>query len=459
MKPRVLAVALGLALIGCAQTRSGLPIGRVGLEPESPLDRAIGRTPAPRDPEVIPAGNPTRPSDPTDADAEAAADDEAPATLVLPGLPASATPPEKPRRDPAVVPAAADAGPEPAADAERIPAAQPTPGTISDLKLDAATPAAVPAAQVGETVISLRELKAALREALRQSNKSWDELSRDEKNYLGPLVLNGLIDRTLVVQDARRQVKDKVQWAILMEYTLKAWREKELPGLIRKYKVADEYQLKQALQAEGESLDEMANSFQFTNLAREFEGMKLMEKVEKPGWHELQRYYYEHRHTFDRPEALDWSEIVVRFAMSKERGPALARARAALERLRRGEDFGRVAQAVSEGANASTGGRWKETTPGSYGVAAVNQALAGLRPGQVSPIIEGPSSFHIVRLERRRPAGPRPFVEVQHEIANAILQKNFESERQAYYQKLRERTAISSPLLDQIAAESAEGGG
>lgn len=458
MKRRVFAGALSLALVGCAQTRSALPIGGVRLEPETPVDQAINRRPGPGDPSVVRAdvGADPRTATEPQAGGEPPADDgEAPAPLILPGLPATAPPAVEPKRDPAIKPAVANA--EPADDGPSTPAAKPAGGTMADLKLDAATPAAAPAAQVGETVITKRELFAAIREALRDSNQTWNDLSDDQKNSLGPVILNGLIDRTLVVQDAHRQVKDKRQWALLMEFTLKAWRDKELPGLIRKYKVADEYQLKQALAAVGESLDEMARTYQFTNLAREFEGMKLMEKVGKPTLPELKQYYYEHLHSFDRPEALDWSEIVIKFASAAERDAALARARAALERIRRGEDFARVAKSASEGPNAEKGGHWKETTPGSQSVAAVNQALARLGPGQFSGIIEGPSSFHIVRLDRRRAAGPRPFVEVQHEIDNAILQKNFERERSAYYQKLRAKTAITSPFLGVTGSEPSEG--
>ena len=50
-----------------------------------------------------------------------------------------------------------------------------------------------------------------------------------------------------------------------------------------------------------------------------------------------------------------------------------------------------------------------QTSPGSNAVESVNQALASLPLNQVSPILEGPTSLHIVRVESRRDAGPASF--------------------------------------------------
>ena len=57
-----------------------------------------------------------------------------------------------------------------------------------------------------------------------------------------------------------------------------------------------------------------------------------------------------------------------------------------------------------------------QTTPGSYAVKPINDALERLPIGQMSSVIEGPESFHIVKVESRRPAGPASFEEVQDKI-------------------------------------------
>ncbi len=57
-----------------------------------------------------------------------------------------------------------------------------------------------------------------------------------------------------------------------------------------------------------------------------------------------------------------------------------------------------------------------QTSPGSYAVEAVNQALDTLPVNQVSPVLEGPTSYHIVLVENRRAAGPATFKEIQDEM-------------------------------------------
>jgi peptidyl-prolyl cis-trans isomerase SurA len=115
--------------------------------------------------------------------------------------------------------------------------------------------------------------------------------------------------------------------------------------------------------------------------------------------------------------------------------------------LGRGGDFAATATAHSEGPSRSREqGGLMQTSPGSYGVSVVNEALESLPIGQVSPILEGPSSFHIVRVEQRRAAGPAPFEELQDQIRARILDKRFQAERTAYIQKLRDESFVSTYL-------------
>ena len=89
-----------------------------------------------------------------------------------------------------------------------------------------------------------------------------------------------------------------------------------------------------------------------------------------------------------------------------------------------------------------------QTSPGSYGVASVNEALESLPIGQISGILEGPTSFHIVRVDERRAAGPAPFFELQDQIRSTLLEKKYQSERTAYIGKLWDQTLVSTIFDD-----------
>jgi parvulin-like peptidyl-prolyl isomerase len=155
----------------------------------------------------------------------------------------------------------------------------------------------------------------------------------------------------------------------------------------------------------------------------------------------MRDYYQEHLHDYDRPEQWTWREAVVEVGRHPSRAEARKKAEALLDRLRRGDDFAKVATEASEGPNRKDGGLW-QTAPNSYAIESVNQAVRTLPPGQVSTILEGPTSYHIVRVESRRAAGPATFAEVQNEIRKAVRTKKTKVEADAFIDKLRRETVV-----------------
>src|SRR5262245_54456858 len=215
-----------------------------------------------------------------------------------------------------------------------------------------------------------------------------------------------------------------------MEMADKVWREEQLPPLMRHYAVESEVQLRDKVAEEGRSLDAMQQSFRQDFLAQGFLHEKLRDriKVELP---DLLRYYNAHVHDreFDRPAQITWRELVVEDGKYPNRDEAKRKVDALLEKVRRGADFAQLARAESDGPTGSRNqGGLMQTSPGGYAVTAVNTALQSLPIGEVSGVLEGPSSFHIVRVEGRRPAGPASFEEVQNKIRSTLSDQRFLTE-------------------------------
>ncbi len=80
-----------------------------------------------------------------------------------------------------------------------------------------------------------------------------------------------------------------------------------------------------------------------------------------------------------------------------------ARARAALDQLRRGDDFAKVAASYSDAPDGLTGGvmglRPLDRLPALYA-----DAVKKLKPGEVSDILRSPAGFHIIKLVEMRGA-------------------------------------------------------
>src|SRR5262249_54557192 len=119
------------------------------------------------------------------------------------------------------------------------------------------------------------------------------------------------------------------------------------------------------------------------------------------------------------------------------------------EKLRRGANFAQVARAESDGPTSSRNqGGLMQTSPDGYAVKAVNEALQALPIGQISEVLEGPSSFQIVKVENRRSAGPATFEEVQDKIRSTLNDQRFQAERAAFLARLRERTLVTTIFDD-----------
>jgi len=310
-----------------------------------------------------------------------------------------------------------------------------------------------PVARVGDEIITYHDLIAAFKDNLRKYpqlrgdgfNSAEQMQINREKDMLARQTLAGLIDRTLLAQEAKRHIKEKKMIDRLYEEADKIWHTEEVLPLQRQYNVDSESKLKEALAEEGRSLDNMRQSFRQYFLAETYLHEKLRDriKVELP---DLLRYYNEHLkdHEFDRPAQITWRELVVEVEKYKSRDEARKKADALLEKLRRGADFQQLARAESDGPTSSRkqGGLMK-TTPGSYAVKSINDALDSLPIGQVSGVLEGPNSFHVLRVENRRAAGPASFEEIQDQIKPALENQKYRDERVAFVAKLQKSTLVS----------------
>lgn len=400
------------------------------LEPGSPADPAE----APSLPELTPAPAPTAdeaaelPELPPAAEPSAAT---FPANQQSQALAARSS---APRVDPAVRRVSTAAGPSSSSPADLI--------TDDHHLIEAGRIAA----RVGDEVITLRELVVAVKDQVARHGGKISQIPANELNMIAQTILASLIERSLIVQEAKRQLKDKKQLDRIHEAADGYWREQGLPPLLRQYMVENEYQLKEKISETGRSLESLRQNYVQDFIAQIFVHQKLSDKmkVELP---EMLRYYNEHINDKEnhRLAQIVWRELLVE--VDRHPSPADARRKAndLLARLKAGEDFAKLAIAESEGPTLikSQGGLMK-TAPGSYAVAAVNKALESLPPGELSEIIEGPSSLHIIRVESRRAAGPATFAELQDQIRQRLTMEKMNRERDALLKKLRANTIVTT---------------
>jgi peptidyl-prolyl cis-trans isomerase SurA len=156
---------------------------------------------------------------------------------------------------------------------------------------------------------------------------------------------------------------------------------------------------------------------------------------------EIRRYYEAHLDEYGVRDRVKVRHILIVPAGGDP--DDVARARAKAEEVRalaaRGKNFADLAREYSQGPGADKGGEL-----GTFGRGEMerplDEAAFALKPGQVSPVVETPAGFHILRVDEHIAAGHRPLDEVRDEIRESLYNQALEDRFQNWLSRdLRER--------------------
>lgn len=281
------------------------------------------------------------------------------------------------------------------------------------------------------------------------------------RDQLMQRTLIGMLDQKLLYGEFRRNIPPE-NMPRIEENLLAPFEERELPRLMKQLDVKSQRELEQELSRLGSSIADTRQSFNEHVVASEWirSKIKINEEVSPE---EMVQYYQTRRAEFEYPAQVRWEELSVRksgipeqarqsFAKLAEMGNE-GWSRVVLNPPATTPVFADIAQAKSEGLNASKGGQYDWTTKGSLKATVVDEALFTLPPGQMSPILDSGTSFHIVRVLERKEAGCRPFSEVQNDIREKLKDQRMQEAQQKYIADLRKNAKIWTIYSGNISAE------
>lgn len=156
---------------------------------------------------------------------------------------------------------------------------------------------------------------------------------------------------------------------------------------------------------------------------------------------ELERYYEAHMSRFLLPEEYRISQILIKPRSGEAPGETRRRAAAVIKTLQKGADFAAVAARSSDGAEALSRGGLGLIRQGEL-LPPIELAIATLRPGEMTDLVETPQGLHIIRLEEKNPPQFRPFSEVKDEIRHLVAQQKGEDLFQAWMADLKNKAYI-----------------
>ena len=147
---------------------------------------------------------------------------------------------------------------------------------------------------------------------------------------------------------------------------------------------------------------------------------------------EMQKYYKEHEKEFQMTDSVKVRHIFFQSsakASAEERAKARAKAEEALARLRKGEDFVKLAAELSEDADtAKKGGALGVIAPGKTNSEEFEKTAFSLKSGETSGVVETPFGFHIIRVDEKTDKRTAAFDEAKSYI-EAVLKRELEQKK------------------------------
>lgn len=282
------------------------------------------------------------------------------------------------------------------------------------------------------------------------------------RDQLMQRTLTGMIDQKLLYGEFRRNIPAE-NLPRIEENLLQPFEERELPRLMKQLNVKSQRELERELSRLGSSLADARQSFNEHVIASEWirSKIKINEEVSPE---EMVEYYHNRRVEFEYPSQVRWEELSVRksgipdearqsFArlamIGNEAWPLVAANPPPTTPV-----FSEIARVKSEGLNASKGGLYDWTTKGALKATIVDETLFSLPLGQMSPILDSGTSFHIVRVLERKEAGCRPFSEVQNDIREKLKDQRMQQAQNKYIADLRRNAKIWTIYTGNVSVET-----
>ena len=166
-------------------------------------------------------------------------------------------------------------------------------------------------------------------------------------------------------------------------------------------------------------------------LGRLFEVLRQGESVDVTD-QEVAQSYQANQKAFSEPESWRASHILVETEEA---------AKKALERIKGGEPFAKVASEVSTDPTKAKGGDIGFFAKGQL-IPEFEAACMGMKPGQMSGVVKSALGYHIILLTEHRAPRVRPVEEVKDQIRRQLLNQRQQGKLEATIQQLRSKAQV-----------------
>lgn len=162
---------------------------------------------------------------------------------------------------------------------------------------------------------------------------------------------------------------------------------------------------------------------------------------------EVRKEYEQYKASYRIPESFEFQTISTLFpknATDADKRAALSRLEKVLgeaKATKSAEQFGLLAEKVSEDEYRVMMGAHKSAHKGSMDP-AFETFLAGLKPGEVSQIVQSSAGYHIIRLNAHRAQHQLTYEEARKDIRQSMEKERTDARNKAFHEALRRKAQI-----------------
>lgn len=251
--------------------------------------------------------------------------------------------------------------------------------------------------------------------------------------------LRDYCDDELVMQALEQKVPEEKRQ--LLKDTLEPRFQEWLDGLKKEYKFETDEQLEAMFAEQSVSIDDLRRTFMRVQMVSGYLASldKTPATVDRA---DLVNYYHEHIAEFTPTEQVRFAEIVVRFSEHGGREGAEQVMATVVTQLQNGEDFGKVAAALSDTLSAERQGDRGWITRGDLADQALTDMLFAMQVGTISKVQVLDDRFEVYRVIDHKTPESQPFQSVQKKIEEALLSERKKQAREAIRQSIREKGTV-----------------
>jgi len=244
-------------------------------------------------------------------------------------------------------------------------------------------------------------------------------------------ILRDLIDQSLLVQKGK-DLNINVEPDVI----------KQMDRIRQQNKLKDMDEFEDALRKAGIVVEDYKSQIRNRILTQEVIRKEVGSRLNVPRG-EIQKYYDEHKKDFVRPEMVYLGEFFLSTQnKSEDEIPKIEqKAKAYLERLKKGEDFQEFAKRYSDGTTAKEGGSLGGFERGQLSK-EIEDVVFKMKKGDMTDVIRTKTGFLVLRVDQRYEAGDQPLEKVEPEIQDKLYYQKMQPELRKYLTRLREESYV-----------------